>query len=57
MSNNTYLVNLRRTDPKAGPDGTLRVEVRAPNDRAAKNVAQSTHQGYKSTGAGRVTGR
>ena len=43
----TYSVLLSRVDSKAGPKGNLRVEIKAPDDRAAKLTAEAQYPGYK----------
>lgn len=48
----TYSVQLQRVDSRAGPNASLRIEVRAPDGRTAANTAQAQFPGYRATGAG-----
>ena len=53
MQQHTYEVQLNRQKPNAGPQATMRINVQAQNDRAAKQTAEGQWPGYKATGAWR----
>lgn len=50
----TYKVHLLRVDPKAGPNSTLNIEVKAQNGEMAKLNAMSQFHGYRATGASKI---
>ncbi len=53
----TYLVLLTRVDNSAGPKGTLKVEVNAPDPQTAKHTAEAQYPGYKYHSCSRVMGK
>jgi hypothetical protein len=52
----TYSVFLVRVESNVGPLSNLRIEVRAPDNEAAKRTAAAQFPGYRSTSASRVIG-
>lgn len=54
---NTYLVLLSRVDSRAGSKGNLKVEVKAPDQQSAKQIAEGQYPGYKYHSCSRVAGK